>query len=148
MKLFNSKGFTVVEMLCAFSIFLLIVSFFPVCLRLVSQEGSVEERLQKMEWEVFIGQAKKEIRMSDKVSVDRNILTLAKNGQSIIYERYGSKIRRRVNLMGHEVTLQNIKTVTFKEVVNGVQISVVDQFNQSESRIIRTILDEESLYAP
>ncbi|MCQ6273718.1 ComGF family competence protein [Bacillus sp. V3B] len=148
MKPFNNKGFTFVEMICAFSIFLMIVSFFPLCLRLLYQEGFVEERLQKMEWAVFIGQTKKEIRMSDKVSVVGNRLTLVKDGQSIIYERYGSNIRRRVNLKGHEITLQNIKTVTFEEVVNGVRISVLDHFDQNEAYIIRTILDEESLYAP
>jgi competence protein ComGF len=148
MKPFNNKGFTFVEMICVFSIFLMIVSFFPLCLRLLYQDGFVEERLQKMEWEVFIGQTKKEVRMSDQVSVTSNRLTLVSDGQSIMYEQYGSTIRRRVNLKGHEVILQNVKTITFEEVVNGVRISIVDNFDQSEAHIIRTILDGESLYAP
>jgi competence protein ComGF len=148
MKLFNNRGFTFVEMICAFSIFLMIVSFFPLCLRLLSQDGFVEERLQKMEWEVFIGQTKKEIRMSDRVSVDSNRLTLVKDGQSIMYEQYGSAIRRRVNLKGHEIVLQNVKTITFQEVVNGVRIVIVDNFAQSETHTIRMLLDEEGLYAP
>lgn len=148
MKPFNNKGFTFVEMICAFSIFLIIVSFFPLCLRLLYQDGFVEEPLQKMEWEVFIGQTKKEVRMSDQVSVSNNRLTLVSDGESIMYEKYGSTVRRRVNLKGHETVLQNIKTITFEKVVNGVRIRVVDNFDQSEAQIIRTILDEQSLYAP
>ena len=44
--------------------------------------------------------------------------------------------------------LQNIKTVTFEPIANGVRISVQDRFDQSESQVIRTMVMEESLYAP
>ena len=101
-----------------------------------------------MEWEVFINQAKKEIRMGEGISVENNTLTFLKSGQSIKYEQYGSNIRRRVGLKGHEIMLQNIKTVTFEPVVNGVEISVQDQFDQSQSQVIRTMVMEESRYVP
>jgi len=148
MKVFNNKGFTIVEMMIAFSAFLLIVSFIPLCFRLFYHDGFVEERLQRMEWEVFINQAKKEIRMGEGISVENNTLTFLKSGQSIKYEQYGSNIRRRVGLRGHEIMLQNIKTVTFEPVVNGVGISVQDQFDQSQSQVIRTMVMEESLHVP
>ena len=148
MKVSNNKGFTIVEMMIAFSAFLLIVSFIPLSFRLFYHDGFVEERLQRMEWEVFIGQAKKEIRMGEGISVVNNRLTFVKSGQSINYEKYGTNIRRRVGLQGHEIMLQNIKTVTFEQVVNGVRISVQDQFGQSESQVIRTMVMEESRNAP
>ena len=62
-----------------------------------------------------------------------------------MYEKYGSNIRRRVGLKGHEIMLQNLKTVTFERVVNGVKISVQDQYDQSQSQVIRTMVMEESL---
>ena len=147
-KVLNNKGFTIVEMIIAFSAFLFIVSFIPLSFRLLYLDGFVEDRLQRMEWEVFIGQAKKEIRMGEGISVENNRLTFVKNGQSIMYEKYGSNIRRRVDLKGHEIMLQNIKEVTFEPIANGVRISVQDQFDQSESQVIRTMVMEESLYAP
>ena len=65
-----------------------------------------------------------------------------------MYEKYGSNIRRRVDLKGHEIMLQNIKAVTFEPIANGVRISVQDRFDQSESQVIRTMVLEESFYAP
>ena len=148
-SLFNSKGFTLVEMLLAFSTFLIIVSFIPISITMIAQNGRVDERLQRMEWEVFISQIKKEIRMSEQVQVDNNRLHLRSNGQLIMYEIYGSKsIRRRVDLKGHEIILQNVKTVTFEKLIQGVKISVLDLNNQNESRVIRTLLREENVNAP
>jgi competence protein ComGF len=148
MKRLNNKGFTIVEMIIAFSAFLFIVSFIPLSFRLFYQNGFVDDRLQRMEWEVFIGQAKKEIRMGERIRVENNRLTFVKNGQSITYEKYGTNIRRKVDLKGHEIMLQNIKEVTFEPIADGVRISVQDQFDQSESQIIRTMVMEKSLYAP
>ena len=147
-KVLNNRGFTIVEMIIAFSAFLFIVSLIPLSFRLLYQDGFVEGRLQRMEWEVFIGQAKKEIRMGEGISVENNRLNFVKNGQSIMYEQYGTNIRRRVDLKGHEIMLQNIKTVTFEPIANGVRISVQDRFDQSESQVIRKMVMEDSLYAP
>ena len=147
-KVLNNKGFTIVEMIISFSAFLFIASFIPLSFRFLYQDGFVEERLQRMEWEVFIGQAKKEIRMGEGISIEYNRLTFVKNGQSIMYEKYGSNIRRRVDLKGHEIMLQNIKAVTFEPIANGVRISVQDRFDQSESQVIRTMVLEESFYVP
>ena len=109
MKLFNNKGFTLVEMIFAFSIFLIIASFIPISISMLYQNGLVDERLQKMEWEVFIAQVKKEVRMSDSVSVDGNKLYLKNKDQTILYQQYDSNVRRRVDLKGHEIMLQNIE---------------------------------------
>lgn len=148
MKLLHNKGFTFIEMIFAFSFFLLIVSFYPVFFQLVSQSGFVEERLQRMEWEVFSAQVKKEIRMSDSIRVENNRLMLKIDKMSIMYEAYNSNIRRRVDLKGHEIMLQNIKAVSFEVIPKGVRITVKDQYNQSEAILVRTVVDEEGLYGP
>lgn len=142
MNLFNNKGFTLVEMIFAFSIFLIIASFIPISTSMLYQNGLVDERLQKMEWEVFIAQVKKEVRMSDDVNVDGDKLYLKNKGQTVTYQQYGSNIRRRVDLNGHEIVLQNIKTVKFEKIVQGVKISVQDIYHQNEASIIRTFISE------
>ncbi|WP_223881847.1 competence type IV pilus minor pilin ComGF [Niallia endozanthoxylica] len=147
MKRLHNKGFTFIEMILAFSIFLIIVSLFPLFFQVISQNGFVEERIQKMEWEVFIAQVKKEVRMSDSLKIENNRIMLKIGKESIMYERYGTNIRRRVDAAGHEIMLQDIKTVMFEKVIKGVRISVEDKYNQSESVIIRSVVDEESLYA-
>lgn len=130
-------------MVLAFSIFLIIASFIPISISMLYQNGLVDERLQKMEWEVFIAQVKKEVRMSDAVSVDGNKLYLKNKGQTIIYQQYSSNVRRRVDLKGHEIVLQNVKSVEFEKVVQGVKISVQDLYHQSEASIIRTFISED-----
>jgi len=147
MKRLHNKGFTFIEMILAFSVFLIIVSLFPLFFQVLSHNGFVEERIQRMEWEVFISQLKKEVRMSDSVRIESNKLMLKVEKESIMYERYGTNIRRRVDSLGHEVMLQDIKTVMFEKVIKGVRISVEDKYNQNESVIIRSVVDEESLYA-
>ena len=143
MKLFNNKGFTLVEMIFAFSIFLIIASFIPISTSMIYHNGLVDERLQKMEWEVFIAQIKKEVRMSDSVSVDENKLYLKNKGQTILYQQYDSNVRRRVDLKGHEIMLQNIENVKFEKVTRGVKISIQDLYQQSETSIIRTFISED-----
>ena len=106
------------------------------------QNGLVGERLQKMEWEVFIAQVKKEVRMSDSMSVNGNKLYLKNKGQTILYQQYNSNVRRRVDLKGHEIMLQNIENVKFEKVTQGVKISVQDLYQQNETSIIRAFISE------
>lgn len=143
LSMFNNKGFTLVEMILAFSIFLIIASFIPVSIHMIYANGQVDERLQKMEWEVFIAQVKKEIRMSNGADVNSNHLLLKNDEQIISYERYGQSIRRQVGMKGHEIMLQNVKDVKFEKTIQGIKISVQDIYNQSESRIIHTLISEE-----
>lgn len=145
---FHSNGFTFVEMLCAFSLFIILASFLPLCFPIIYHDGFVNERLQKMEWEVFSSQVKKELRMSEKVSVENNRLILIKDNQTIVYEKYGSSIRRRVNYQGHEVMLQNLKMVSFETLPSGFHISIVDYFDQHETVLIRPILSLEANNVP
>lgn len=144
----NNYGFTFVEMIIAFSVFLLIISFFPIGLRFIYQDEFVEDSLQSMEWEVFQAQLKKEIRMSEDVTVGSNKLTLRKNEQTILYEKYGASIRRRVDFKGHEIVMQNVKSVAFEKLMKGVQIVVVTTLDQTKMTIIRTLVDMESYNGP
>lgn len=126
MLLWNNGGFTLLEMLFAFSIFLVIVAFLPITYRQILDRSPVEIRIQKLEWEVFMSQIKKEVRMSDKIAVRNDRIILERDGSSILYEKYGTSIRRRVDFSGHEIVLQNIAEVRFSEIGNGAMILVRD----------------------
>ena len=127
-KYLNEAGFTLVEMLLAFSIFLTLVSFLPLISRIMLQDQLLENRIQRMEWEVFSAQIKKEIRVSKKITVNNQLLLLEKDGQTISYEKYGTNIRRRVDFKGHEILLQRVSNFRFENIINGVRVYVVDQY--------------------
>jgi competence protein ComGF len=123
----NEKGFTLVEMLIAFMVFCMLASFFPLAIQTVASHKHLEQRTQRLEWEVFLSQLKKETRLSSQITVLGDKLLLQKNGDTILYEKYGSNLRRRVNYTGHETLLQNVASVRFtKSSSGGFTIHVQD----------------------
>jgi competence protein ComGF len=109
----RNEGFTLAEMLFSFSIFIIIASLLPLSLRYLDDGEAAEKRLQRLEWEIFSAQLKKEVHMSGNISVNEGRLTLAGSGESVSFEKYGSNLRRRVDGKGHEVVLQNIQAASF-----------------------------------
>lgn len=136
----NNKGFTLVEMLVAFSIFSIIISFLPMLISTINRDQLLERRGQRLEWEVFISQIKKEIRMSQKVTISNQRLLLEKDGAVIIYERYGSNLRRRVDYKGHEIILQHVQSFQFEVLLNGVSVKVTDTYGYDYQEEIRLLL--------
>lgn len=128
-RLKSEKGFTMLEMLFAFSIFCLTSSFLPLLFGLIFHEHSIESRIQKLEWELFLSQLKIEIHASEDVKVVNNVLVLTNGELSVSYQQYNNQIRRRVDKKGHEIVLQNVASVFFLERDRGVVIKVEDQYN-------------------
>jgi competence protein ComGF len=139
----NEKGFTLVEMLIAFAAFCMLVSFFPLAIQTVASNKYLDQRNQRLEWEVFLSQVKKETRLSSQVTVLGDKLLLQKNGETILYEKYGSNLRRRVNYTGHETLLQNIASVQFIKASGGFGIYVKDLEQVEYSANIRSFISME-----
>jgi competence protein ComGF len=129
----DNRGFTLLEMLLSFTIFIMIASFIPLFLQLAAFP-SEKNKLNLLEWEVFLQQAKIEIREASELEVKDGVLYL-KNlyGQKVSYEQYNHSLRRRVDGTGHEILLKNIKSVSFQIVTNGC-IVVVTDLNENEFR--------------
>jgi competence protein ComGF len=129
----DNRGFTLLEMLLSFTIFIMIASFIPLFLQLAAFP-SEKNKLNLLEWEVFLQQAKIEIREASELEVKDGVLYL-KNlyGQNVSYEQYNHSLRRRVDGTGHEILLKNIKSVSFQIVTNGC-IVVVTDLNENEFR--------------
>ncbi|MEK4147348.1 MULTISPECIES: competence type IV pilus minor pilin ComGF [Robertmurraya] len=125
----SESGFTMLEMLFSFSIFCLMISFLPLLFQIIFYDHAVEARIQKMEWELFISQTKKDIQSSDHVEVVNGELILIKGEESISYQKYQNVLRKQVNRKGHEVVLQNVASVTFSKEENAITIEVKDLFH-------------------
>ncbi|WP_409270642.1 competence type IV pilus minor pilin ComGF [Neobacillus sp. SCS-31] len=112
--LLNERGFSLAEMLIALGAFCIIAYLLlPSILVIASNKSHAGHRLQEMEWDVFFNQAKKEVRMSSSAEVVSGRLIMKNGKDTIIYEKYGNLLRRRVNVSGHEVLIQKIASASF-----------------------------------
>lgn len=139
----NNRGSTLFEVLLSFSVMTVVVSIMPLCFLLLLDNKNGEESVQRLEWEVFSSQIKKEIRMSQSIQVSPERIFLTRDGKMIIYEKYGSQIRRRVDFTGHETLLQNIQSVHFEKISNGVRVSVNDINQQAFTVAIYSFIKVE-----
>ncbi|KKK33324.1 hypothetical protein WQ57_25105 [Mesobacillus campisalis] len=114
------------EMLTAFAVFCMIALFLPLGLKTILTNQHSEIGLQRLEWEVFASQFKKEVRLSSNATVQGDRLVLARNEETVQFEKFGTNIRRRVNGTGHEIVLQNVAWVRFLPLPQGVIIQVTD----------------------
>lgn len=137
----SEQGFTLLEVMFAFSIFTTIAFFLTPVLQITLNNEDSKERLQEMEWEVFCSQVKKEIRSVSRAEVSSGRLVLTNNNETIYYEKYGTNLRRRVNLTGHELLLQNVLEVSFTRLKNAVKINVKDSWGHEYVVTIHSYID-------
>jgi competence protein ComGF len=137
-------GFTLLEMLITFSLFLMIMSFLPVMIKMTKEQQVAAVSLSKLEWDIFLQQLTFEVREGYDVECNNQQLTFTNYGQQkVTYERYGQMIRRRVAGAGHEVLLQNISSVQFIRVNGGIVVQVRDLENRLYAERISLFNSEE-----
>jgi competence protein ComGF len=124
--LWNNRGFTMLEMLLSILAFIVIASMLPGIMKAIFDEGFLESGIRRMEWEVFSSQIKKEIRSADQYTVSQDKIMLEKDGKIILYEKYGTSMRRRVDFQGHEILMQNLSWFYFKKIREGFEVSASD----------------------
>jgi competence protein ComGF len=122
----SERGFTMVEMLLSVLLFLLVASMLPLGMKIILDQRVADNAVRKMEWEVFSSQVKKEIRSAEQLTVQTDKLLMKVDGQFILYEKYASGMRRRVNYQGHEILVQNLSSFSFAKIANGVEIKAKD----------------------
>jgi competence protein ComGF len=138
---FWNSGFTLVEALLGLAAFCLLAALLPVTFQVFSKVDQGNSRLQTMQWEVFSSQVKKEIRMSQKINPQVNKLFLTRETDSILYEKFGTNVRRRVNLTGNEILLQNVKSIQFDSIKNGTIVKVEDIWSRKYSFTTRSYIN-------
>ncbi|MFN7251177.1 MAG: competence type IV pilus minor pilin ComGF [Anaerobacillus sp.] len=140
----KNNGFTLIEVLLAFSIFLVIASFIPQFVKLISDEP---KHLHNIEVSLFFQQFAIDIQKSAKIDVANNVLYLQQeNNEQVTYAQFQQRIRRQVNQKGQEIALQKVADVHFQKVSNGIDVTVVDLYNQTHVRRITHLLPIEALY--
>lgn len=122
----SERGFTMVEMLLSVLLFFLIASMLPLGMKIILDQRVADITVRRMEWEVFSSQVKKEIRSAQQMTVQTDRLLMKVDGQYILYEKYGTSMRRRVNYLGHEILMQNLSSFSFGKIADGVEIKAKD----------------------
>ncbi|MGA9227103.1 MAG: competence type IV pilus minor pilin ComGF [Mesobacillus sp.] len=122
----NDRGFTFLEMLLSLLTFLLIASVLPVGMRVILDDGMVESGIRRMEWEIFRSQVKKEVRSADEMTVNPEKIMMKIDGKVILYEKYGTSMRRRVDFQGHEILMQNLSSFRFERIEEGFRMTASD----------------------
>jgi len=122
----NDRGFTFLEMLLSLLTFLMIASVFPVGMRVIMDNGLIESGIRRMEWEILSSQVKKEIRSADEMTVNPENIMMKIDGKVILYEKYGTSIRRRVDFQGHEILFQNLSSFRFERIEEGFEMTASD----------------------
>lgn len=138
----NEKGFTLIEMLVVFTAFCMLMAFLPLGFKTVLQYKYMDTRIQRLEWEIFNSQLKRETRLSMNMTIEKGKLLIQNNGETVVFEKYGSSIRRRVNFSGHEIILQNVASVVFDPLPNGYSISIKDLNRAAYSADIRAFVEQ------
>ncbi len=104
----NQLGMTLLELMLTVTILMAIISVLPMMMNAAVKRSG--EDLQHQEIQLFYHLFSKEVREASKISIiGESIEMININGTVVLYERYGSSIRRRVNGTGHEIVLQHIK---------------------------------------
>ncbi len=104
----NQLGMTLLEVMLTVTILMAIISVLPLMMNAAVKSSG--EDLQHQEAQLFYHLFSKEVREASGFSlVGESIEMMNADGTVVLYERYGSSIRRRVNGTGHEIVLQHIK---------------------------------------
>lgn len=120
-----SSGFTLIEVLIAFTFFLILVGLFPLLIHSIPTIAVSNNDIRPFEVQVFFNQLSMEVREANELSINGTTLILVKsNGTVITIEKYQDKIRRRVNGTGHDLFLQKVKSVQYEQIPHGVEIEI------------------------
>lgn len=117
----KQAGFTMLNMLFAFAVFLLVVSFFPFVFKVMKTEISTTS----YKVDLFFEHIRNDIVQAKELSIsDGSLYLRMENGNRIRYQKYNTNIRRQVNEVGNEILLQNVDNIHYEIVSNGVVVSV------------------------
>ncbi|OIK11781.1 competence protein comGF [Bacillus sp. MUM 116] len=130
-----------IEALFALAIFSMLVFFMVPLMQIILNDKATQGEHQPLEWEVFCSQLKKEIRMYNHAEVVSGKLILTNDTETVLYERFGNNLRRRVNNSGNEIVLQNVSDAAFVLLNNAVKVNVMDIWGKEYSIFIYSFIN-------
>lgn len=128
----SARGFTLIEMLLSLAVFLIIVFFIVSTIPHLRFHQIGDTTAAEMEWNLFLQQAKMEVREALAIRISDNKLFFLKetkeNGKVVFewirYEQYNDVLRRRVDGSGHEILLYGVISFQCTPVNKGVHLTV------------------------
>ncbi|WP_216831711.1 competence type IV pilus minor pilin ComGF [Alkalihalobacterium elongatum] len=137
----NERGFTLIEVILTLTILIILVSLFPLIVRIIPVITPPTEQPHIMQVELFFNQFSMEIREAREIHVMGGRLLLYKsNGSVVSIERFGTIVRRRVNGLGHDVFLRHVSNITFNTVPHGVVVTIIDTNGKKYERRFSLVL--------
>lgn len=133
----GQNGHTLLEMLLVIFILLTLTITFPQLFKVLTSWSIKSSSLHQFEWEIAISQLTMDIRETNEIEIENERLIL-RSGEVVLYEQYGQVLRRRVNHLGHEIILQNIQSVQFYHIQDGIKVEVEDLEGKKYERKIFT----------
>ncbi|MGM7721144.1 competence type IV pilus minor pilin ComGF [Metabacillus sp. Hm71] len=128
MWLHNEKGYTFLNLILSFFIYSIIITSLSVILHFLLTHSQHSDDLKPFEWELFVIQLQKELNEAKNLSVKTTEITFTNNeGKLVSVHYYPNMIRRQVYGTGHELFLLKVKTLEFKQVPSGIQLSLVSK---------------------
>lgn len=122
------NGYTLIEMLLAFNIFMLISLFLLAAISFLRSQEYGANLTTEMTWTLFVQQTKKELFTAQQIELsDEKIEFVIERGkqlETVSYEKYNNLLRRRVNQSGHEVLLFHVKAFKSRVVPGGIELEI------------------------
>ena len=135
-KFKKERGFTLLETLFALFAFIIMSSLILQMFIVIAPVQTKAKSLNMMEWEIFLLNIKREVKISTSSQVNHNQLRLMVDNQVILIEQYQNLLRRRVDDEGHEVMLQGVKSFRVHQEDSFIIVTVKDERNHVYSEKI------------
>lgn len=125
----NQSGFTLIHLLLSILLLIMILLMLPFLIQTTSKLIQYQIHPFEYEWRIFEKQLSAECLNATSINIfEEKLVMQLNNNSTIIIEKYGGSIRRRVNYKGHEIYLQNVNTVQFKREESGISLLVQDKY--------------------
>lgn len=130
----NELGFTLIASLLR----MVIISITLPLLILMIAKFKVNANIESMSVQQFYFMLQNEINLVEGVSYDRDKLYLHEAEHTVLIERYGQFLRRRVNNEGHEIYYRGIEKFSVDNHPFGIKVHLTTNTGDNYERILYT----------
>ena len=134
----SESGYTLLEVIIALGVMLMLTSLIPLLLIPIQKAPTFSQLEDTI---LFFSMLGKEIREASSIEIRNNQLFIAEDdGNVTSFSKYHSLIRKQINGLGHEVWLQNIRSLEVKSLSEDfIEVEIKDSFDRQYDRVFRRI---------
>ncbi|WNB93560.1 ComGF family competence protein [Bacillus sp. NEB1478] len=134
----RENGTTLLEVIIALGVMLLLTSLIPLLLIPIQKAPSSSQLEDTI---LFFSMLGKEIREASSIEIQNDQLIITEDdGNVMSFSKYHSLIRKQINGLGHEVWLQNIRSLEVEILSEDfIVVKIQDLFDRQFDRVFRRI---------